>query len=94
MKTSLTVNLLDKADAFTGLFLSRKDASYGSYLKFAIMDKDGWHGTELNVFLQEGNLAPVLEALESITEKLREYLYHNSAARAYIWEEWKTAYDE
>jgi hypothetical protein len=74
-------------------FVSREEGGYGPLFRVCV--KDGPQVTNRVDFFLEKELLPLLlEALGSATEKLRTYLYHNSAARAYIWEEWKTAYDE
>lgn len=71
----------------------RFSSDCGPVIRFLV--KVGYYeDTKILLFLENETCATVLEALESITEKMRLYLYHNSAARAYIWEEWKTAYDE
>jgi len=74
-------------------FVSREEGGYGPLFRVCV--KDGPRVTNrVDLFLDKDNLPALLEGLTAATDKLRVYLYHNSAARAYIWEEWKTAYDE
>ena len=90
MYHELTMFVQDKKATFNGYLRS----SEHGYVTHCIhldtrFDNVHWQETDIRLFLETENIAPMLAALDDICAAMRLYLYNNAAPAAGIQEEWR-----